>query len=180
MSGGRCLHTGGHAQLGEDVADMDAGRLLADEEGIGDLLVRPAHRHQAQDFKLPRGKTGGPGCYVEATDKVGGATSGTVPMSAALSALFRAGVRIASKPWTGTLLAGRLLRGGERRERRKSVPLRLGEVRVGECKRCSPRSRFAPFDNSRRKFGEREGFVPGFLHALTCCCHRVSRSRHIA
>src|SRR5439155_20212567 len=39
---GRSLDAAGDAQLGEDIADVDPDRLLADEQALADLPVRPA------------------------------------------------------------------------------------------------------------------------------------------
>src|SRR6266508_6008279 len=53
------LAPGVHAELGEDVAHVDAGGLAADVERLGDLAVRPAGGHQAQDLALPGREPGG-------------------------------------------------------------------------------------------------------------------------
>jgi predicted ferric reductase len=47
VGGGGRLGAAVDAQLGEDVADVDAGRLAADEQRLGDLAVGAARRHQA-------------------------------------------------------------------------------------------------------------------------------------
>lgn len=52
MRGRRGLDPSVDTQLGEDVADVDAGRLAADEKGVGDLLVRPSFGHESEDFEL--------------------------------------------------------------------------------------------------------------------------------
>src|SRR6185503_3615139 len=53
---GRSLHPTGHAELGEDVADVDAHGLLADEQALADLAVRPAFGDQGQDLALAPGQ----------------------------------------------------------------------------------------------------------------------------
>ena len=50
----RGLHAPGHAELGQDLPDVDADRLLADEQVLADLTVRTAQDDQAKDFQLPR------------------------------------------------------------------------------------------------------------------------------
>src|SRR6266511_1394455 len=45
VGGGGRLGAAVDAQLGEDVADVDAGRLAADEQRLGDLAVGAARRH---------------------------------------------------------------------------------------------------------------------------------------
>jgi hypothetical protein len=50
------LDPGGDAQFGEDVGDVDAGGLGADEQRLGDLAVAAAGRHQREDFGLARGQ----------------------------------------------------------------------------------------------------------------------------
>ena len=52
VSDRRGLATAGHAQLGQDVRDVDAGRLRADEQLVGDLAVRAPGRHQGQHLAL--------------------------------------------------------------------------------------------------------------------------------
>src|SRR5204862_3214853 len=42
-----------HAELGEDVADVDTDRLLADEQSLADLAIRAALRDQGEDLALP-------------------------------------------------------------------------------------------------------------------------------
>jgi hypothetical protein len=46
--------TPGHAQLGQDPGDMDAGRLGGDEQLLADLAVGPPSGDQRQDLSLPR------------------------------------------------------------------------------------------------------------------------------
>ena len=58
--GGR-LGSGVHAQFGQDVGDVDAGRLAADEQGLGDLAVGAAGGHQAEHLQLAGGEAGGGG-----------------------------------------------------------------------------------------------------------------------
>ena len=41
-------------ELREDVADVDAGRLSADEQDVGDLLIRPAIGHESKNLELAR------------------------------------------------------------------------------------------------------------------------------
>jgi hypothetical protein len=45
-----------HAELGQDVGDVDAGCLVADVEGLGDLVVGASVRDQRQDLQLPWGE----------------------------------------------------------------------------------------------------------------------------
>jgi hypothetical protein len=47
-------HDTGHAQLGQDPGDMDAGRLGGDEQLLADLAVGPPSGDQRQDLGLPR------------------------------------------------------------------------------------------------------------------------------
>src|SRR5512143_3405963 len=42
-----------HPELGEDVANVDADGLLADEEALPDLAVRPTLGDQDEDLALP-------------------------------------------------------------------------------------------------------------------------------
>ena len=42
------------AELGEDVLEMAGNGVLADDEGSGDLPVRAAGRHQAENLELAR------------------------------------------------------------------------------------------------------------------------------
>ena len=42
------LDPAGYAELGQDIADVDADRLLADEQPLADLAVCPALGHQGQ------------------------------------------------------------------------------------------------------------------------------------
>src|ERR1700728_3505315 len=53
---GRCLGPRRGAQLGEDVGNVNAGGLLADEEFLADLPVGQAAGHQAQDLAFPWGE----------------------------------------------------------------------------------------------------------------------------
>src|SRR4051794_24383652 len=50
----RRLYPPGHAELGEDVGDVDAGCLAADEQLTGDLGVAAAASQEPKDFALPR------------------------------------------------------------------------------------------------------------------------------
>jgi hypothetical protein len=50
------LDPGGDAELGQDVGDVDAGRLGADEQRLSDLAVAGAGRDQRQDLSLTRGE----------------------------------------------------------------------------------------------------------------------------
>ena len=52
---GRLAATG-HAELGEDVGDVEAGRLLGDEQRLADLPVRPPLGDEGEDLGLARGK----------------------------------------------------------------------------------------------------------------------------
>jgi len=52
------LDPGSDAELGEDVGDVDAGGLGADEQRLGDLAVAAPGRHQGQDLGLARGMEG--------------------------------------------------------------------------------------------------------------------------
>ena len=47
---GRRLHPAGNLQLGQDVADVDPDRLLADEQPLPDLAVGPALGHESEDL----------------------------------------------------------------------------------------------------------------------------------
>src|SRR5262245_34936142 len=49
--GGR-LDPPAHAQLRQDVADVDAHGLLADEQAVADLAVGPAAGDEGQDLEL--------------------------------------------------------------------------------------------------------------------------------
>src|SRR5262245_60728678 len=56
-SGERCgLAAVGHVELGEDVADMQRGRLLADEESAGDRTVGCTLHQQVQNVLLAWGE----------------------------------------------------------------------------------------------------------------------------
>jgi hypothetical protein len=46
------------AQLGQDVAHVNAGRLAADEQRLGYLLVRSPFGDEAKDLELARGEPG--------------------------------------------------------------------------------------------------------------------------
>ena len=50
----RRLDPARHAELAEDVRDVDAGRALADEQRLADLAVRAAARRAGQDLELAR------------------------------------------------------------------------------------------------------------------------------
>src|SRR3990170_1796385 len=43
-------------ELGQDVADMALDGVQADEQGVGDLFIRGAGRHQAKHFLFALGK----------------------------------------------------------------------------------------------------------------------------
>jgi hypothetical protein len=45
-----------HTELGQDVGDVNAGGLVADEQGLGDLAVAAAVGDQRQDLALPGGE----------------------------------------------------------------------------------------------------------------------------
>src|SRR5437773_6018264 len=47
-----CLEAVWRAELAQDMRDVDAGRLDADNEGRGDLAVRAAASDEAQDLRL--------------------------------------------------------------------------------------------------------------------------------
>jgi hypothetical protein len=53
------LATAGHAELGEDVGDVEAGGLLGDEQRLADLPVRPALSDQGKNLGLARGEAKG-------------------------------------------------------------------------------------------------------------------------
>jgi hypothetical protein len=53
----RCrLPAPSHAELGEDVGDMKAGRLLGDEQRLADLPVDPPLGDQGEDLSLTLGQ----------------------------------------------------------------------------------------------------------------------------
>jgi hypothetical protein len=63
------LDPGVDAELGEDVGDVDAGRLAADEQRLGDLAVAAAGRDQCQYLGLAwLAATVGPSGGVTAVD----------------------------------------------------------------------------------------------------------------
>src|SRR5215213_6089649 len=51
------LDTSRNVQLVEDLADVNADGLLADEQVLADLAVRPPLREQRQNLPLPTGQT---------------------------------------------------------------------------------------------------------------------------
>src|SRR6476659_7381843 len=53
---GRRLDPAGDLQLGQDVPDVDADGLLADEQPLADLPVRPALGDQREPLVLPPGQ----------------------------------------------------------------------------------------------------------------------------
>src|ERR687897_47914 len=55
------LGAAGGSELGQDVRDVDAGRLLRDEQFLADLPVRQAFREQGEHLALARGEAGSTG-----------------------------------------------------------------------------------------------------------------------
>src|SRR4051812_7782382 len=56
---GRGPRARGHVELGEDVRDVAGDRLLADEEGAGDVSIALARGHQPEDLDLAGGESTG-------------------------------------------------------------------------------------------------------------------------